>query len=158
RRWLATHPAADGEILAEHQRQQYARNLERLHLQDIIARAVDALDRAPPARATTVRPEGGPITRILRDQSVDTGLLRTYLRAVTALGRLNERPPIAAPPPPPALQPWMQAKIAERVEAWQAEYGVPPRFLQTLAENITADLLSHLELQAQHQRLTAADD
>jgi hypothetical protein len=119
RLWLANHPADDPAIQTELERKRLAQNLDRLRLEDIIQRAVSALDQAPPTLGTTCAMEGGgPVMRYVRDQPpVDVRLLKTYLRAVEALAKLNDRPEVPVPPPPPS--PWLDPRIQNIINFWK---------------------------------------
>ena len=141
RHWLSLHGAEDPAISSEIQRQRYARSMERMHLQDIIQRAVLGLNNAPASLTTHI--EGGPITKITRDQpSVDNRLLKTYLQAVVALGKLNDRP--ALPPPPTQREPWNHPKIQECVAAWRDKndrlYLLKPEQYDRFAQELTATI------------------
>jgi hypothetical protein len=145
---LANHPADDPALATDIQRQRCARAIERLRLEDIIARAVRGLDAAPPALATTRTTGDGATTRTLRDQPpVDVRLLRMYLRAVTALGKLDERPELPAPPPDIQGQPWLEPRIQEVVKAWQGtatSYILTEAALSKFAEELTLAFLGCL--------------
>ena len=43
RRWLSLHPCDDPRLASEMQRKQLARHVERLHLENIVAKARDEL-------------------------------------------------------------------------------------------------------------------
>src|SRR5262245_20135435 len=117
RRWLALHGTTNLEINSDAQRQRQARGLERMRLLDIIQRAVHALNNAPHALTTSFHIEGICQSKFVRDQPpVDHRILKTYLQAVLALGKLEERKPL--PAPPPAYEPCTDPKIQAFLNDW----------------------------------------
>lgn len=168
RQWLARHPADAPELTAEDQRRRYERNLARMRLHDIMLRTVRALDQAPTSLTTSRVNADGSVTRTTRDlPPVDVPLLRTYLRAVTALGKLEDDPLPPPPAPPPlAEQPWMHEKIQEVLTRWQLKshsYLISDACLAKFAADLTAAFMACAEdlVVARRQAeaaLEAADD
>src|SRR5256885_3482677 len=119
RNWLSQHPCEDPQIATELQRKRLAQHLERMHLQDVIDRARFALNMAPNHLETvTIRADGKESTTRRQQPPVDVQILKTYLRAIEAMGRLNARPEIPLPPPAEGEFPWLKAALDEVWEEW----------------------------------------
>jgi hypothetical protein len=120
RRWLAIHGTTDPEINTDAQRQRQARGLERMRLEDVMQRAVHALNNAPLTLTTSTHVEHKLQTQYIREQPpVDHRILKTYLQAALALGKLEERKPL--PAPPPAYEPCTDPKVQTFLTDWCAK-------------------------------------
>ena len=150
RLWLANHPVDDPALKTDLERKRLAQNLDRLRLEDVIERAVNTLNQAPPTLATTCSMEGGPVMRYVRDQPpVDVRLLKTYLRAVEALAKLNDRPEIPVPPPPPS--PWLDPKIQNVIDFWNEkadQHHLKGEYMEMFAQQLGHAIVDTLGLEA----------
>jgi hypothetical protein len=152
RHWLAHHPAEDPELKTELEQKRLARNMERMHLENVITRALFALDHAPPTLQTSCHANGVCVANYHRDQPpVDVRVLKTYLRAVEALGKLNERPQIPQPelPPGAALDdaiPWQDPRLTKIFDHWAGCYGMREDTMRQMTRELTAALFDIFEL------------
>jgi hypothetical protein len=124
-----------------------------MRLEDIISRTIYALDHAPKTLTTKRTSDDGPAITTVREQPpLDVRLMKTYVNAVTALGKLAERPEIPVPPPPPPPeQPWMSGKIQEVVARWRRavpSYKLCETDLEKFAEDLSLAFLEHMAEQA----------
>jgi hypothetical protein len=144
RHWLSLHGTDDPVIHSQIQRQRLDRALERMYLMDIIHRAVHGLNNAPPVLTTSTHINDRCVKKVMRDQPLDSRLLKTYLQAVNSLGKLNERQPLPELP----SQPWKHSKIQAVVDDWSEknkEYSLDPEEFDQFAQELTATIQSCLE-------------
>jgi hypothetical protein len=149
RLWLANHPADDPALKTEIERKRLAQNLDRLRLEDVIGRAVNALNCAPASLAVTCSTEGGPVMRYVRDQPpVDVRLLKTYLRAVEALSKLNDRPEI--PVPPAATHLCLDHRVQKVINFWKEkaeEHRLKSEYIDLFAHELMHAVIVALDLE-----------
>jgi hypothetical protein len=160
RHWLAHHPTEDPQLNSELEQRRLTRNVERMHLENVITRALFALDHAPPTLQTTCHANGVCVANYHRDQPpVDVRVLKTYLRAVEALGKLNERPEIPEPELPPGTAaddviPWQDPRLTKIFNYWAGCYGMPEDAMRKMTKELTCALFDIFNLATADQ----ADD
>src|SRR5947207_10802874 len=92
RDWLSRHPCADPQIATELERKRLAQHMERLRLEDVVERARAALTLAPTHLTTvTVKADGSESTTRREQPPIDVRILKTYLRAIETLGKLEQQ-------------------------------------------------------------------
>ncbi len=156
RSWLAQHPCEDPQIATELQAKRLGQHLEQMRLEDIIQRAREQLTYAKPTLDTVIDKADGTKTIICREQPFNVQLLKTYLRAVEALGRINARPEIPLPPPPEGAFPWLSNAINEVYEKWYHKICAKQNLKPDLFCNFVDELEAEMLKAAKHQQELAA--
>src|SRR5438067_6323363 len=118
RNWLSQQPCQDPNTATELQTKRLAQHLERMHLEDIISQARHEVSFGKRQLITTTEKADGSKTTTYREQPFNVQVLKTYLRAIEALGRLNARPEIPLPCPPQDEFPWIGTVISETYDKW----------------------------------------
>ncbi len=156
RSWLAQHPCEDPQIATELQAKRLGQHLEQMRLEVIIQRAREQLTYAKPTLDTVIDKADGTKTIICREQPFNVQLLKTYLRAVEALGRINARPEIPLPPPPEGAFPWLSNAINEVYEKWYHKICAKQNLKPDLFCNFVDELEAEMLKAAKHQQELAA--
>ena len=153
--WLSQHPCEDPNIATELQNKRLAQHLERMHLEEIINQARQEVSFGKRELLTTTEKADGTKTRTYREQPFNVQVLKTYLRAIEALGRLNARPEIPLPPPPEGAFPWIETVINETYEKWYSKIWskrLKPDLVCDFIDDIAAEMLKA----ARHQQELSA--
>src|SRR6476620_3605445 len=126
-----------------------------MHLEDIISQARHEVSFGKQQLITKTERSDGTITTTYREQPFSIQVLKTYLRAVEALGRLSARPEIPLPPPPGDEFPWLVGAVTECYEKWYSKIWskrLSSEMVYELVNDICADMLKA----AKHQQDLAA--
>src|ERR1043165_3669340 len=118
RRWLSLHPCRDPRLASEMQRKQLARHTERMHLELILGQARDELLPGKRELTTTVTNDDGSTRTTVRQQPFNVQVLKTYLRTVQELAKLNQQPDVNIPIPKESPFPWLEGAINEVYDKW----------------------------------------
>jgi hypothetical protein len=156
RRWLSCHPCEYPRITTELQSKRLAQHIERMHLQDIIHRARHELAHGAKELATTTEKADGSKTTTFRQQPFNVQVLKTYLRAVEDLGKINARPEIPLPPPSDDEYPWLVNAIDEVYARWFDRIWsgkLKPDHIFNFANSITEEVIRAAR---NHEELTQA--
>src|SRR5436305_932344 len=93
--------------------------MERMRLEDVINRARAALALAPThLTTTTIKADGSETTTRREQPPLDVQILKTYLRAIQALGKADQQPEIPYPPPAEGEFPWAKQAMNEVLTRW----------------------------------------
>src|SRR5205823_13078366 len=155
RNWLSQHPCEDPNIASALQNKRLAQHLERMHLEDIISQARHEVSFGKRQLITTTEKADGSKTTTYREQPFNVQVLKTYLRAVEALGRINARPEIPLPPPPGDEFPWLLNALNECYEKWWSKIW-SKRLDSELVYNFVNDMAAELLKAAKHQQQLVA--
>src|SRR6476620_11280501 len=126
-----------------------------MHLEDIISQARHEVSFGKQQLITKTERSDGTITTTYREQPFNIQVLKTYLRAVEALGRLSARPEIPLPPPPGDEFPWLVGAVTECYEKWYSKIWskrLSTEMVYEFVNDICADMLKA----AKHQQELAA--
>ncbi len=151
RRWLSLHPCDDPLLASELQRKQLARHLERMHLENIITKARDELIYGKKELTTTSTKDDGSKTTTTRQQPFNVQVLKTYLRAVQALAKLQQTPDVNIPTPEECQFPWLEGAINEVYDKWRDKIWsgkLKPEGICDLIDQIVAAVLKAAAAQA----------
>src|SRR3954453_9810114 len=151
RRWLSLHPCQDPRLASEMQRQQLARHTERMHLEFILGQARDELLHGKKELTTTTTKDDGTTTTTVRQQPFNVQVLKTYLRAVQALAKLQQQPDVNLPTPEECQFPWLEGAINEVYDKWEGKIWsgkLKPQGIYDLIEEIVAAVLKAAATQA----------
>src|SRR3954454_9573861 len=151
RRWLSLHPCQDPRLASEMQRQQLARHTERMHLELILGQARDELLHGKKELTTTTTKDDGTSTTTVRQQPFNVQVLKTYLRAVQALAKLQQQPDVNLPTPEECQFPWLEGAINEVYDKWEGKIWsgkLKPQGIYDLVEEIVAAVLKAAATQA----------
>ena len=118
RRWLSLHPCQDPRLASELQRKQLARHTERMHLEHVISQARGELIYGKKELTTTTTKDDGTSSTTTRQQPFNVQVLKTYLRAVQALAKLQQQPDVNLPTPEECPYPWLKGAINEVYDKW----------------------------------------
>src|SRR5437868_692038 len=155
RNWLSQHPCEDPNIATELQTKRLAQHLERMHLEDIINQARHEVSFGKRQLITTTEKADGSKTTTYREQPFNIQVLKTYLRAVEALGRINARPEIPLPPPPGDEAPWLLNALHECHEkSWRNLWS--KRLDSEMIHDFVNDIIIDVLKAATHQQELAA--
>src|SRR6267142_5682297 len=152
RNWLSQHPCEDPQLATELQRKRLGQHMERLRLEDIIERARNELADGRKELTTTTEKADGSKTVTRRQQPFNIQALKTYLRTVEALGKLNQRPEIPLAPPAEGECPWLYSAIDEVTDQWREKVWclkLQPKHFDDFADDLAAAILkafSHQQL------------
>src|SRR6478752_1300377 len=155
RNWLSQHPCEDPNIATELQNKRLAQHLERMHLEDIISQARHEVSFGKQQLITKTERSDGTITTTYREQPFNIQVLKTYLRAVEALGRLSARPEIPLPPPPGDEFPWLVGAVTECYEKWYSKIW-SKRLSSEMVYEFVNDTCADMLKAAKHQQDLAA--
>src|SRR5207247_10667973 len=128
---------------------------ERMHLEDSISQARHEVSFGKRQLTTTSEKADGSKTTTYREQPFNVQVLKTYLRAVEALGRINARPEIPLPPPPGDEFPWLITAIHECYEKWYGKIS-SKRLNVNLFCDFVEDMIAEMLKSAQNQQQLAA--
>src|SRR4051794_13214461 len=151
RRWLSLHPCQDPRLASEMQRRQLARHTERMHLELILGQARDELLHGKKELTTTTTKDDGTSTTTVRQQPFNVQVLKTYLRAVQALAKLQQQPDVNLPTPEECQFPWLEGAINEVYDQWEGKIWsgkLKPQGIYDLIEEIVAAVLKAAATQA----------
>src|SRR3954451_22700963 len=151
RRWLSLHPCQDPRLASEMQRQQLARHTERMHLELILGQARDELLHGKKELTTTTTKDDSTSTTTVRQQPFNVQVLKTYLRAVQALAKLQQQPDVNLPTPEECQFPWLEGAINEVYDQWEGKIWsgkLKPQGIYDLIEEIVAAVLKAAATQA----------
>src|SRR5262245_58968814 len=160
RTWLSQHPCEDPNIATELQNKRLAQHLERMHLEDIINQARHEVSFGKRQLITTTEKADGTKTTTYREQPFNVQVLKTYLRAIEALGRLNARPEIPLPAPPEGEFPWIEAAHNEVYEKWHSRIWkgkLTPDQVFDFANEMTVEVLKAAKHQQELNARTPAE-
>src|SRR5262245_15710733 len=119
RDWLSNNPCEDPQLATELQRKRLAQHMERMRLEDVILRARLALDVAPKHLTTVHVKADGSESKTIREQPpIDVQVLKTYLRAIQALGKFHQEPEVPYPPPAEGEFTWAKEAMNEVLTRW----------------------------------------
>src|SRR5437868_9952759 len=155
RNWLARHPCEDPQIATALQAKRLGQHLEQMRLEDIIQRAREQLTYAKPTLDTVIDKADGTKTIISREQPFNVQVLKTYLRAVEALGRINARPEIPLPPPSGEEFPWLITAVNEVYEKWWDKIW-SSKLKSEMIHDFVNDIIIDVLKAATHQQELAA--
>src|SRR5262245_66544757 len=100
-------------------RSRLAHHLDRMRLQDVISRARLALDLSPKHLTTVHVKDDGSESKTIREQPpIDVQVLKTYLRAIQALGKFHQEPEVPYPPPAEGEFTWAKEAMNEVLTRW----------------------------------------
>src|SRR5438067_277391 len=155
RNWLSQHPCEDPNIATELQTKRLAQHLERMHLEDIISQARHEVAFGKRQLITTSEKADGSKTTTYREQPFNVQVLKTYLRAVEALGRINARPEIPLPPPSGEEFPWLITAVNEVYEKWWDKIW-SKKLKSEMIHDFVNDIIIDVLKAAKHQQELAA--
>src|SRR5262245_31577618 len=144
RRWLSLHPCQDPRLASELQRKQLARHVERMHLEHVISKARDELNYGQKELTTTTKKDDGTTSTTVRQQPFNIQVLKTYLRAVQALAKLQQQPDVNIPTPEECQFPWLEGAINEIYDKWSDKIWsgkLKPQGIFDLIDEIVAAVL-----------------
>src|SRR5947207_4357011 len=155
RNWLSQHPCKDPKIATELQSKRLAQHLERMHLEDIVSQARHEVSFGKRQLITTTEKADGSKTTTYREQPFNVQVLKTYLRAVEALGRINARPEIPLPPPSGEEFPWLITAVNEVYEKWWDKIW-SSKLKSEMIHDFVNDIIIDVLKAAKHQQELAA--
>src|SRR2546421_1433305 len=126
-----------------------------MHLEDIVSQARHEVSFGRRELLTTTERADGTKTKTYREQPFNVQVLKTYLRAVEALGRINARPEIPLPPPPGDEFPWLLNALNECYEKWWSKIW-SSKLKSELVHDFVNDMAAQMLKAAKHQQQLAA--
>src|SRR5262245_45435231 len=151
RRWLSLRPCQDPRLASELQRKQLARHVERMHLEHVISKARDELNYGQKELTTTTKKDDGTTSTTVRQQPFNIQVLKTYLRAVQALAKLQQQPDVNIPTREECQFPWLEGAINEVYDKWNDKIWsgkLKPQGIYDFVDEIVAAVLKAAATQA----------
>jgi hypothetical protein len=151
RRWLSLHPCQDPRLASELQRKQLARHTERMHLEHVISKARDELICGKQELTTTTTKDDGSTTTTVRQQPFNVQVLKTYLRAVQELAKLQQQPDVNLPLPEESQFPWLEGALNEVWDKWSGKVwsgNLKPKGIAMMVDEMVAAVLQAVATQA----------